>query len=127
MSADWASRAELPSHVVAMLNNFPAHLHPMAQFSAAMAALNSESKFAKAYSEGVHKTKYWDTTFEDSMDLIAKLPVVAATIYNNLYREGAAPCPIDPAKDWSHNFSEMIGYKDPMFVELMRLYLTIHR
>eukprot|EP00091_Calanus_sinicus_P001659 TRINITY_DN1168_c0_g1_i2.p1 TRINITY_DN1168_c0_g1~~TRINITY_DN1168_c0_g1_i2.p1 ORF type:complete len:311 (+),score=108.70 TRINITY_DN1168_c0_g1_i2:634-1566(+) len=109
-----------------MLNNFPSHLHPMAQFSAAMAALNSESKFAQAYSDGVHKSKYWDTTYEDSMDLIAKLPVVAATIYNNLYREGTAPCPIDPAKDWSQNFSEMIGYSDPMFVELMRLYLTIH-
>ena len=127
LSQDWASRAELPSHVVTMLNNFPANLHPMAQFSAAMAALHSESKFSKAYGEGVHKTKYWDATFEDSMDMIAKLPVVAATIYNNLYRDGAAPCPIDPAKDWSYNFTEMVGYKDPMFTELMRLYLTIHR
>jgi len=126
LSEDWASRAELPSHVVTMLNNFPAHLHPMAQFSAAIAALNSESKFAKAYSEGVHKTKYWEANFEDSMDLIAKLPVVAATIYNNLYRDGAPPCPIDSSKDWSYNFTEMIGYKDPMFTELMRLYLTIH-
>ena len=61
------------------------------------------------------------------MDLIAKLPVVAATIYNNLFREGATPCPIDPEKDWSHNFTSMIGYEDPMFTELMRLYLTIHR
>ena len=127
LSKDWASRAELPSHVVTMLNNFPSNLHPMAQFSAAMAALHSESKFSKAYGEGVHKTKYWETTFEDSMDLVAKLPVVAATIYNNLYRDGAAPCPIDANKDWSHNFTEMIGYKDEMFTELMRLYLTIHR
>jgi len=126
LSQDWASRAELPSHVVTMLNNFPSNLHPMAQFSAAMAALHSESKFSKAYGEGVHKSKYWDATFEDSMDMIAKLPVVAATIYNNLYRDGAAPCPIDPNKDWSHNFTEMVGYKDPMFTELMRLYLTIH-
>merc|ERR1712045_72454 len=117
---------ELPSHVVAMLNNFPSNLHPMAQFSAAMAALHSESKFSKAYGDGVHKSKYWDTTFEDSMDLIAKLPVVAATIYNNPYRDGAAPCPIDGDKDWSHNFTEMIGHQDPMFTELMRLYLTIH-
>ena len=61
------------------------------------------------------------------MDLIAKLPVVAATIYNNLYRDGATPCAIDPEKDWSYNFTEMVGYKDPMFTELMRLYLTIHR
>merc|ERR1719422_2371558 len=28
--------------------------------------------------------------------------------------------------DWSANFCEMIGYKDPLFTELMRLYLTIH-
>jgi len=126
LSAEWASRAELPSHIVTMLGNMPAHVHPMAQFAAAMCALNSESKFAKAYSDGVHKSKYWETSYEDSMDLIAKLPVVAATIYNNLFRDGAAPCPIDPAKDWSHNFTEMIDYKDPMFTELMRLYMTIH-
>ena len=61
------------------------------------------------------------------MDLIAKLPVVAATIYNNLFREGATPCPIDPEKDWSYNYTSMIGYEEPMFTELMRLYLTIHR
>ena len=81
----------------------------------------------QAYADGIHKSKYWEPAYEDSMDLIAKLPVVAATIYNNLYRDGAAPCPIDSSKDWSHNFTEMIGYKDPMFTELMRLYLTIHR
>jgi citrate synthase len=61
------------------------------------------------------------------MDLIAKLPVVAATIYNNLYRDGPAPCPIDSAADWSSNFAQMIGNKDPMFAELMRLYNTILR
>merc|ERR1712110_314112 len=126
LSAEWASRAELPGHVVTMLNNFPSNVHPMTQFASAIAALNSESKFAKAYEQGVHKSKYWETTFEDSMDLVAKLPVVAATIYNNLFREGAVPCPPDPNKDWSANFCEMIGYKDPLFTELMRLYLTIH-
>lgn len=126
LSAEWAQRAALPSHVVTMLNNFPANVHPMTQFVAAIAALNSESKFAKAYSEGVHKSKYWEATYEDSMDLIAKLPVVAATIYNNLYRDGKTPCPIDPSLDWSNNYTEMIGYKDQMFTELMRLYLTIH-
>merc|ERR1712088_600485 len=118
-----ASRAELPSHVVTLLNNLPSNVHPMTQFASAIAALNSESKFAKAYEQGVHKSKYWEDTFEDSMDLVAKLPVVAATIYNNLFREGAVPCPPDPSTDWSANFCEMIGYKDPLFTELMRLYL----
>ncbi len=109
-----------------MLNNFPSNLHPMSQFVSAIAALNSESKFSKSYSEGIHKTKYWEATYEDSMDLIAKLPVVAAIIYNNLFRDGKTPVPIDTDKDWSYNFTEMVGYKDPKFTELMRLYLTIH-
>jgi len=60
LSKEWANRADLPSHVVTMLNNFPANLHPMSQFSAAVTALNSESQFAKAYSAGTHKSKYWE-------------------------------------------------------------------
>ena len=60
----------------------------MSQLSAAVTALQSESKFAKAYSEGVHKTKYWETTYEDAMDLIAKLPPIAAAIYRNTFYDG---------------------------------------
>ncbi|KAK2727466.1 hypothetical protein QYM36_008080, partial [Artemia franciscana] len=126
ISKEWANRADLPSHVVTMLNNFPANLHPMSQFSAAITALNSESKFAKAYSDGVHKTKYWEYVYEDSLDLIAKLPTVAATIYRNLYRDGSSIGTIDAQKDWSANFASMLGYSDPQFTELLRLYLTIH-
>lgn len=33
---------------------------------------------------------------------------------------------IDPSKDWSANFTSMLGYDNPEFTELMRLYLTIH-
>merc|ERR1719384_2472716 len=98
----------------------------MSQFVMAIAALQSESTFAQAYSEGVHKSKYWETTYEDSMNLIAKLPSVAAKIYNNLYRDGAGLGVIDQNADWSKNFTDMIGYNDEQFTELMRLYLTIH-
>lgn len=65
--------------------------------------------------------------YEDSMDLIAKLPCIAAKIYRNLYREGSSIGAIDSSLDWSHNFTNMLGYSDVQFTELMRLYLTIHR
>lgn len=65
--------------------------------------------------------------YEDSMDLIAKLPCIAAKIYRNLYREGSSIGAIDSNLDWSHNFTNMLGYSEPQFTELMRLYLTIHR
>ncbi len=124
---DWANRADLPSHVVTLLNNFPSNLHPMAQFSSAIIACNSESKFAKAYQDGVNKASYWEYVYEDTMDCIAKLPTIAAIIYRNLYRDGSNVGAIDPDKDWSYNFTSMLGYEDPQFTELMRLYLTIHR
>lgn len=127
ISKEWAERAELPSHVVTLLNNLPTNVHPMSQLSAAMTVLNSESKFAKAYASGVHKSKYWEYTYEDAMDLIAKLPVVAATIYRNTFRDGSGIGAIDTSKDWSYNFTTMLGYDNPEFIELMRLYLTIHR
>ncbi|XP_032813276.1 citrate synthase, mitochondrial [Petromyzon marinus] len=126
VSAEWAKRAALPSHVVTMIDNFPTNLHPMSQLSASVTALNSESKFVAAYGEGVNKAKYWEYTYEDSMDLIAKLPTIAAKIYRNLYREGSSIGAIDPALDWSKNFTNMLGYSDVQFTELMRLYLTIH-
>ena len=73
LSKEWANRADLPAHVVTMLNNFPSNLHPMSQFSAAITALNSESKYAKAYSEGLHKSKYWEvssTVFKETCSLL---------------------------------------------------------
>jgi len=125
LSAEWASRADIPSHVISMIKNFPSTLHPMSQFSAAICALQSESKFAKAYTEGVHKTKYWETTYEDSMDLIAKLPPIAAAIYRNTFYDGDI-APINGDLDWGANYANMMGFSDPQFIELMRLYLTIH-
>jgi len=125
ISKEWAERASLPQHIVMMLRNFPEDLHPMTQFATAIAALNKDSKFTKAYSDGVPKTDYWMYAFEDSMDLIAKLPVIAAFIYRSLYRDGHV-CPLDPKVDVSANLASMLGYDNPQFVELMRLYLTIH-
>ena len=43
-----------------MVANFPDSLHPMSQFSAAITAMQLESKFARAYADGLNKTKYWE-------------------------------------------------------------------
>ena len=125
LSADLASRAELPEHVVNLLNGLPKHLHPMAQFSIAVNALESESKFAKAYAQGVNKKEYWKYTFEDSLDLLGKLPTIAATIYRNVFKDGKLGA-WDPQADYGKNLATLMGFKNKDFMELMRLYLTIH-
>lgn len=126
LSCEWAARARLPKYVVTMLKNMPKDVHPMSQFSAAITALNRGSKFAKAYSSGVEKSKYWLYAYEDSMDLIANVPLVAATIYRNCFRDGKGCDRVDSKLDWSANYANLLTYDDPQFVELMRLYLTIH-
>jgi citrate synthase len=88
--------------------------------------MQTESKFAKAYHAGVHKSKYWEATYEDAMDLIARLPEVAALIYRQSFHGGAAGAAPSPALDYSANFARMLGFKAPAFDEVMRLYLTIH-
>lgn len=126
LSKEWAARAAVPTHVTDMLNAFPSSLHPMAQFSAAVTALHSESIFAQEYAKGLSKDKYWEATYEDSMNLIAKLPTVAAMIYRNVFHDGSVAA-IDADKDLSYNYANMLGFGDKAdFVELMRLYLAIH-
>ena len=98
----------------------------MAQFSLAVNALEHTSSFAKAYAKGINKKEYWSYTFEDSMDLIAKLPNIASRIYQNVFKGGKVAA-IQKDKDYSFNFANQLGFGDNAdFVELMRLYLTIH-
>ncbi|EGC37805.1 hypothetical protein DICPUDRAFT_91550 [Dictyostelium purpureum] len=126
LSKDLAKRSGLPTHVKAMIKAFPKDLHPMSQFAAAVLALQKDSKFVKAYNDGVKKDKYWESTLEDSLDLIAKLPEIAALIYQSTYYSKDLPHTIDANLDWSANFTKMLGFNDKGFDELMRLYLTIH-
>jgi len=126
LSAEWAARAEIPKFVEELIDRCPNTLHPMSQFSLAVTALNHDSAFAKAYKDGINKKEYWKSTFEDSMDLIAKLPNIAGRIFQNVYGNGKMAA-IDPNADYSQNLSTLLGYgENKEFVELMRLYLTIH-
>ncbi|KAN0003471.1 hypothetical protein ACTFIZ_009640 [Dictyostelium cf. discoideum] len=126
LSKDLAKRAGLPKHVTSMIKAFPDTMHPMSQLAAAILALQGESKFVKAYNDGVKKDKYWESTLEDSLDVIAKLPEVAALIYQNTYNKSDITHKVDENLDWSANFNRMMGYTSKDFDELMRLYLTIH-
>eukprot|EP01133_Synstelium_polycarpum_P000221 gene221-269_t len=125
LSKDLAARAGLPKFVTEMIKNFPKEMHPMSQLGAAILALQSNSKFAAAYQKGIKKDQYWDATYEDSLDIIAKLPEIAALIYRNTYKDGKMVA-ADPNLDWSANFNRMLGFNSVEFDELMRLYLTIH-
>jgi citrate synthase len=117
-------RAELPAHVITTINSLPKDMHPMTQMTIGLNAAQTGSKFAKAYGDGVHKSEYHKHVLEDILDVIAILPEIAAQIYRNIYFDGVVTK--DTSLDYSGNFCRMLGYDNPSFDELMRLYLCIH-
>jgi len=125
VSNNWARRGIVPPHVFKVIDALPMHAHPMTQFVAGVMALRTESEFAKAYRNGISKSEYWDPTYEDAMNLIARLPRVAAYIYRRMYHNGEHIEP-DSRLDWAGNFAHMLGFDNEEFRELMRLYMTIH-
>jgi len=136
LTQDLHARSELPDHVEPLIRSFPKDMHPMTKLSMGVLACQTDSVFAKAYAEkSVGKKQYWDPTYEDVMNCIAKLPRIAALIYRTSFHDGVIP-DADHSLDYSANFNRMLGFppggfsdtqgENDSFDELMRLYLTIH-
>ena len=125
LSEEWSRRAKLANADYELLDHLDSAIHPMTQFSIAIMAMQSTSLFAVAYHDGMNKTNYWEYMYEDCMNLIAKLPLVAAYVYRKTFFNGAH-IPADPTLDWSANFAHMLGKDSSEFRDLMRLYMTIH-
>jgi len=125
VAAEWNKRSELPDYLIEILKAIPKETHPMTQFSLSILALQKDSIFAEKYREGMSKMDYWDPMYEDAMNILAKLPRIAAYIYRKIYKNDEH-IPADPNLDWAGNFAQMLGVEGEEFKELMRLYLVIH-
>lgn len=84
---EFYERGALTEEQEKLIKAFPKDMHPMTQLSMGVLACQPSSKFAKAYNEGIHKSKYWEPTYEDAIDLCAKVSRIAALIFNNKYGE----------------------------------------
>jgi citrate synthase len=125
LTETWARRSNVPEHVFKTLDALPTDTHPMTQFSVGVLAMQHDSVFAARYNAGMNKSEYWDATYEDSMNLIARLPRIAAYIYRRVYHNNEHILP-DISLDWGANFAHMLGFKDEGLRDYLRLFLTIH-
>jgi citrate synthase len=125
VEAEWRKRGKVPHYVFDVINSLPPDAHPMTLFTLAVLTLQRESLFSKKYHEGMQKDQYWEPMLEDSMNLVAKLPEIAAYIYRLKYKNGDI-IPPDPDLDWGANFAHMMGISDPLYKDLSRLYFLLH-
>jgi len=127
LSEELNSRAKVPAYVWKVLEAMPKNSHPMCMLDTAILVMQRESKFVKNYNAGMSKMDYWKPTLEDSLDMLAKLPTIAAGIYRLRFKKGKR---INPKKGltWAQNYVHMLGIEDKSgeFAECMRLYLVLH-
>jgi citrate synthase len=121
---EFNKRRILPRYVYEVIDAFPALSPPMAIFSAAILTMQRESFFSKKYHAGINKMDYWDPTFEDAMNLLAKLPEVATYIHSRLYKDGKR-IHSNPNLDFAANFAHMMGIPPP-YDDVSRLNFILH-
>ncbi|KJA20230.1 hypothetical protein HYPSUDRAFT_68631 [Hypholoma sublateritium FD-334 SS-4] len=127
LSQELAAKGALPKFVEDLVDSFPRTLHPMTQLGMGVAALNHDSAFQAAYERGMKKPEYWVHTLEDCIDLIARLPALAARIYRNVYAPGTPLAPVDGSLDLVGNYANMLGYgENHSLTEYLRLYIALH-
>ena len=126
VEAEWAKRADVPDYVFKMIKSMPKETHPMTLFSQAVLALQNNSVFAQRY-HSMKKDVYWEAALEDSLDLTAKLPVIAAYIYRLKYFGESKKPKYNPKQDYGLNFARMMKVSDRKgYAELARLYFLLH-
>ncbi len=122
-----AERSKVPAYVWKVLEAMPKDSHPMAMLNTGILVMQKESEFVKSYNKGMKKTDYWKPALEDALNLLARLPGIAAGVYRMRFKKGNR---IGYKKDldWGGNYARMLGIKDKdgSFKDLIRLYLTLH-
>nr|CAB3445952.1 unnamed protein product [Digitaria exilis] len=88
LSKELLARSSVPAHVYKAIDALPVTAHPMTQFTTGVMALQVESEFQKAYDKGLSKAKFWEPTYEDVLNLIARLPPVASYVYRSDHEGG---------------------------------------
>ena len=122
---EFNNRQHVPDYVFNIIKAMPKESHPMVMFSTAILSMQKDSLFAQKYGEGhLKKNDYWDPTYEDALNLLAKIPQIAAFIYRWKYKNGDIIAP-DPKMDFGANFAHMMGIKNP-YDDVSRLYFILH-
>ncbi|MFA6979042.1 MAG: citrate (Si)-synthase [Ignavibacteriaceae bacterium] len=120
-------RKTIPSYVWDVLKAMPKDTHPMVMLNTAILVLQRESIFAKMYEKGMKKDEYWKHTLEDALNIVAKLPGLAAAVYRLRFNKGPLLHP-NPDQDLSGDFVHLMGLDSSPheFYELVKLFLSSH-
>jgi len=127
LQREFDRRSQVPEYVWDALRAMPRDASPMCMLAMGVLIMHRQSVFHNWYHKGIKREDYWRATLGDALNILAKIPVIAAGIYRIRYNQGSI-------MHWTHgldyaaNYANMLGVADPIgvFAKLMRLYLTLH-
>lgn len=127
LSGELRERKSVPEYVWDILKGMPRDSHPMTMFNTALLVMQNESVFAKKYNEGIKKTDYWIATLEDALNIIARVPAIAAGVYRLRFNKGGL-IKQDPSLNLTEEYVHQLGFeeKGKEFNDLIRVYLVTH-
>ena len=127
LQAELLERATVPAEVWQVLAALPQGLHPMTMLSIAMLTMRKYSHLDAAIANGVEKQRLWEAMLADALDVLARLPVIAAWIYR------VALLKKDPILEsrqpgMTERYAEMLGfdYRDERFCDFLRQFILVH-
>jgi citrate synthase len=120
-------RATVPAEVWKVLEALPEGLHPMTMLSIAMLTMRSHSHLDAAIAKGVDKQRHWEAMLEDALNVLARLPVIAAWIYRVALLK-KPPIVQSRQKGITERYAEMLGfdYRDQRFCDFLRQFILVH-
>lgn len=121
-----SARSEVPEYVHSVIHALPRDTHPMTMFSLSVLAMQRESVFAARYRDGMDRAEHWDATYEDAMNLLGKVPNLAALVYRHSCPEAPPAAPVEEGLDWAGALACRLGNPSEEFRECMRLYMFLH-
>ena len=127
LQREFDRRSQVPEYVWDALRAMPRDTSPMCMLATGVLIMHRQSVFHNWYHKGIKREDYWRATLGDALNILAKIPVIAAGIYRIRYNQGSVMY-WTHGLDYAANYANMLGVADPIgaFAKLMRLYLTLH-
>lgn len=121
-------RSYLPDCIDEFIRDTCKKTDPLTTMTQALLMAKSQSRFSHAINKlDTKDDELWEYFYEDSIEIIATLPIIVASIYRKKYYDDNDPIVFSQHLDYTENFMRMMKLdSNKALTNYMRMYLGMH-
>ena len=124
LTEDLRQRAKISLDAINFLQNLPIELPPMTQLSMGLLYLQKDSIFRKNM-KSVAKESHWELTYEDGLEILAKIPLILEQIYHK-FTNIPTKLHKDSHLDWCGRLAQSLSFSEGISEDFIRLFTMTH-